>query len=482
MSLSGALSNAMSGLTSNARGTTVVSANIANALNESYGRRELQLTTDPNHSSGGVRVAQISRYSDPVLAFQKRMALADHSASGAFAAFKAELERIIGSADTLGSIADKLTRFETALLSAASDPSSTTRLQNLSDAADGLASALRSASGGIDQLRTRADQQIASSVLEINSGLERLEKLNTQIMTARHLGQDTHSLMDNRDMILDRLSEFVPLHVVERDSGTIAVFTAQGRTLLDENAVSLSFETPSTVLPHMTVGNGLLSRLQINGAGIDIPGSGMMNGGSLEAQFVLRDITGSDAQAQLDAIARDVIERFGFGGPDSTLAPSDLGVFTDNGGVFTVANETGLSGRIELNVDLASESNDLWKWRDGLGATFEGDAGNSVLLLALHQQISAAIPPGSASLGTMARSLVAHVQDLSAHQAAQRVQSQEAFSLSSDQLDALRESIASDGVNTDQELQKLIELEKAYAANARVVQVVDDMLSELLRI
>jgi flagellar hook-associated protein 1 FlgK len=39
MSLSGALSNAMSGLVANARGTTVISSNIANALNENYGRR-----------------------------------------------------------------------------------------------------------------------------------------------------------------------------------------------------------------------------------------------------------------------------------------------------------------------------------------------------------------------------------------------------------------------------------------------------------
>ncbi len=202
MSLSGALSNAMSGLTANARGTTVISANIANALNEGYGRREINLTTDVNQTSGGVRVAQVTRQYDPILAHQKRLAMADFSANSAFAAFGADLEQLVGSVDTLGSVSEKLTRFETALLSAASDPSSETRLRNISFAAEGFASALRDASDGISGLRSRADQQIASAVEELNTGLSRLEKLNTQIMTARHLGQDAHALMDQRDTVL----------------------------------------------------------------------------------------------------------------------------------------------------------------------------------------------------------------------------------------------------------------------------------------
>lgn len=219
MSLSGALSNAVSGLFANARGTAVLSANIANAMNEGYGRRDVALTTDPNQTSGGVRVATITRQSNPILAYQKRLATAGYSASAAFAAFDSRLETLVGSVDTFGSIADKLTKMETALLSAASDPSSETRLRSLSFAAEGFASALRDASDGLTTQRSQADQQIATAVKTMNSGLSQLEKLNNQIMTAKHLGQDALGLMDQRDSILDQLSEFVPLHVIERDSG-----------------------------------------------------------------------------------------------------------------------------------------------------------------------------------------------------------------------------------------------------------------------
>lgn len=36
------------------------------------------------------------------------------------------------------------------------------------------------------------------------------------------------------------------------------------------------------------------------------------------------------------------------------------------------------------------------------------------------------------------------------------------------------------GVDTDQELQALLVIEKNYAANAKVIQTVDDMVSTLL--
>lgn len=39
-----------------------------------------------------------------------------------------------------------------------------------------------------------------------------------------------------------------------------------------------------------------------------------------------------------------------------------------------------------------------------------------------------------------------------------------------------------DGVDTDAELQRLILVEQAYAANARIIEVVDEMMNDILRI
>ena len=482
MSLSGALSNAMSGLAANARGTTVISSNIANALNETYGRREIALTTNATQSSGGVVVSQVTRQSDPIMAYQKRLALADQSSLSVQANFHTDLEQMIGSIDTVGSVADKLTRLETALLSAASDPSSQTRLRNVSFAAEDFAAGLRHASSGLNGLRERADAEIANAVEILNTGLSQLEQLNTQIVTAKHLGQDTLGLLDRRDATLDTLAKFVPLHVVDRDSGAVAVFTVQGKTLLDESAASFSFERSSTILSHMTVDNGLISNLTIDGEVVQVPGNGMMNGGALAAYFDLRDVTATQAQQRLDAIARDAVERFGPGGADTTLVAGDAGVFTDAGFVFNAADETGLAGRITLNNALRAETAEPWRWRDGINAATQGDSGQADLLLELRANMNATVVPGSVALGSTPRSLVGHIQELSSDVAANRIRFSDASETASSYLNDVRNAVAADGVNTDQELQKLIELEKSYAANARVVQVVDDMLSELLRI
>ncbi|MCR9111340.1 flagellar basal body rod C-terminal domain-containing protein [Marivita sp. XM-24bin2] len=482
MSLSGALSNAMSGLTANARGTTVVSSNIANALNEHYGRRDLVLSANATQSSGGVNIAGVERSFDPILAHHKRHAIASHASATVAAKFGNDLEQLVGSVDTARSLSDRLTRLETALISAASDPSSETRLRNISHSAEAFSADLRAASHGIDTLRANADAQIATFVDALNSGLSQLEQLNSQIMIATHLGQDVHGLMDQRDATLDILSEIVPVRVVQRESGVVAIFTTQGRTLLDDTAATFSFVPSPTTMPHMTVANGLLSRLQIDGNEIDIPGSGRMTGGALEAQFLLRDKNAPAAQERLDAIAREAVELFGPGGPDPTLGPGDAGTFTDAGSAFLPTDQTGLAGRITLNSALAASSGEIWRWRDGINASVQGDVGESNLLLALRDQVVVPKLPASGILGDAPRGLVDHVQEMSNGAAATRVRSSEILDTASAQLNHARQAVAVDGVNTDQELQKLIELEKSYAANARVVQVVDDMLSELLKI
>lgn len=48
--------------------------------------------------------------------------------------------------------------------------------------------------------------------------------------------------------------------------------------------------------------------------------------------------------------------------------------------------------------------------------------------------------------------------------------------------DALTGAFLAEGVDTDQELQKLLQIEQAYAANARVITTIDEMIQQLLRL
>ncbi|MFQ5439730.1 MAG: flagellar basal body rod C-terminal domain-containing protein, partial [Paracoccaceae bacterium] len=64
----------------------------------------------------------------------------------------------------------------------------------------------------------------------------------------------------------------------------------------------------------------------------------------------------------------------------------------------------------------------------------------------------------------------------------QRLDAEQAESFSRARFQELRTIEAASGVDTDQEMQKLLLIEQAYAANSRVVSTIDQMLQTLMEI
>jgi flagellar hook-associated protein 1 FlgK len=63
-----------------------------------------------------------------------------------------------------------------------------------------------------------------------------------------------------------------------------------------------------------------------------------------------------------------------------------------------------------------------------------------------------------------------------------RVQSDQDMAFANARLTSLEEMELIDGVDTDQELQMLMLVEQSYAANAKLIQAVDEMMQSLLRL
>ena len=68
--------------------------------------------------------------------------------------------------------------------------------------------------------------------------------------------------------------------------------------------------------------------------------------------------------------------------------------------------------------------------------------------------------------------------DLGSH----RLSAEQEESFASARWSSLREAELTGGVDTDQEMQSLLQIEKAYAANARVISTLDAMMQTLLEI
>ena len=104
MSISSALSNAVSGLAMNARGTETVANNIANMLTEGYARREMNVASQVY--TGGVRVTGIARVVNTALVAETRNASGAQVEAETRAAFLQKMESLVGltgEANALGS-------------------------------------------------------------------------------------------------------------------------------------------------------------------------------------------------------------------------------------------------------------------------------------------------------------------------------------------------------------------------------------------
>lgn len=485
MSITSALSNALSGLNVASRGVEIVSDNVANAQTEGYAKRELAISARTIGGYGaGVKIDGIERRVDTVLLQERRTSQGSLGQADTLSKGLARLEANFGDPTEPGSLTQRVAQLSSDLISASSRPDSTARLDLAVQTAGGLADYLNDMSRNVQEVRRTADQAIAQDVDVINQALEQIAEIDERVVRLGQGQRDVTGLLDERQAAVDQISSILPIREAVQSNGKIELFTSGGAILYDGRPAVVEFSPKHTIEADLTLAGGDLSAVTINGVSYSSEmNASKIKGGSLYANFVLRDQVAVEAQTNLDAFARDLIERFQDPSVDATLAAGDPGLFADGTLAFDPVDEVGVAGRIALNSNLdPSTGGAAWRLRDGLGAAITGPTGDATLLTALQSRLDetrtvASGAANGANLTTAA--LSAEIQSIAsvARQDADRTLAYEAA-----QFDTLQEAELRNGVDTDEELRNLLLLEQAYAANARVISTVDDLLNTLLRI
>ncbi len=482
MSLNLALSNALSGLTVNSRMAEIVSSNVANAQTDGYGRRYAELSAESLGGRGaGVRIDGIVRVGDRVLLADRRGAEASLSSGQQKLDALSSLEAAWGIGTDGATIDGRIAALEDALVAAAGDPSSDLRLSRVVGRLNDLAGTVRTSSDAVRTERERADARIAQDVDKLNTALKQVEYLNSEISRARVAGEDALGLVDERQRVIDRISTIVPVREVERDRGMVTLFSTTGLTLVDERAVEVGFSPTPVIVADMSFASGALGGLTLNGQPVQGGGAvGRMTGGSLAANFALRDDILPARQAALDAVARDLIERFQDPATDATLLPGDPGLLTDGGAAFDPLNAVGLAGRISVNaaVDPAN-GGALFRLRDGVNAVTAGPVGDATQIDRWSDALGVSRPLAS---GGTSRSAAGHAAATSSALGLERLTTEEEVGFASARYNGLRERELALGVDTDAEMQSLLLIEQSYAANAKVVETIDFLIRKLMEI
>ena len=489
MGLLSALSIGQSSLSAISTQTSIASQNIAGASLPGYTRKYANLTTS---IGGQVNVASVAQATNASLQSQSLDATANLASINGLQTGYTNLEQLLGSTTSGSYLPTLLTNFQGALQTNATNPSDTTLANATLDSAKTLVQGLNDASSGIQAVRTQADSSIATSVTNINSLLQQYQTVDTNIVKATASGADATDMVDQRNQILSSLSQEIGTRSVEQNNGSLSLYTTSGIVLYDGSARSVTFNPP-TSLDASTVG----SPVYIDGVDATSANSPMpISGGSLSAAITLRDTVAPKLQAQVDEVARGLINSFAESDQSATpTAPTAPGLFTWSGAPGLPGNPapSGLAYDIKVNPaadpsqggnlalirdgGLADPTNPNYNYNTTGGASFSTRLQAMASALDASQSFNPSVGLISqGSVNQFANSLVAsfegdrqNVSNQASNQQVINDRTQQALS------DAT-------GVNLDTEMANMLDLENSYQATAKLMSTVNTMMQSLLQV
>ena len=482
MTLSSAINSAKSGLQITSLRADIAATNVSNASTPGYVSRALVVSEKRvGESAGGVQAIGISRSQNYALTAERRSLTSDYAQADMLTSTWKTISAQIGNSSEGTGLFKAFSGLESTLSDLALSPESSSNASAVLRSAKSVVQEFHDLSQMVDSLRAEADHEIANGVDTVNSALKTIQDINGRLSSIDRSSSQAAGLIDERNRALDTISEYMPVQAVDRQYGTIDVITPEGVYLLSGTARKIEFNPTSAFSQGDTLANGTLSGMTVDGISIT-PGSssyGAVSSGVFGALFTLRDQDLPAVGAQLDALAGDLITRFSDDALDPTKTPGEQGIFVDSTG----AGGIGLASRISVNAAIdPDQGGGTWRLRDGLGATTPGPTGNTTILNGLLGAFKSANPVNSAGIqGSF--SSVEMVAQFASLAGQSRIQNETVLSSTSSQhAMLLGAEQAQNGVDVDSQMQDLLLIEQAYAANARVIEIASQMIQRLMEI
>src|SRR5262245_38619177 len=408
------LSTGVSGLLAFQRALDTTSHNISNVNTDGYSRQRVEIGTRPAQAFGngyvgqGANVRTTQRVYDDFIAAQTRSTSSGLEHLDVYASNAERLNNMFG--DAANGLSPTLQRFVNASQAVANAPTSIPARQVLLSDANTLQQRLKFFDGRLDEIGNEINSRIKGEVAEVNSLAQGIARLNNEITAgiARTGGQPPNDLLDQRDRLLDELSQKISVNAVRQDGGIVNVFVGSGQPLvLGGNVNQLTTIQDPFDATQLTVA------LQTPGSSVDI--SRNISGGTLGGLLDFRSEQLDPAHNALGRIAAaltDVVNAQHHEGMDLT---GDLGgdffgigdaqvldnqLNTGTGTVTATRTDVGaLTGR-DYIIEMTGSG---WQLRDSLTGvtapmTGTGTAGDPFVVDGLEIEVAAAADVGDTFL------------------------------------------------------------------------------------
>ena len=443
---------------------------IANANTEGASRQRVQTEAavpqpGPGHSyiGSGVGVARVERVNDQYIEKQLRDSgrnLASLQEKGMVLHQTEDIFNEMGGEGLNRLISKVFNEFR----KLSNDPSSEAVRQSVREATKAMVNDFHRLRSEVGEVQKHIDSRIEGNVSELNSTAKELAELNQRIEQLRTTGAGAppNDLLDRRDLVLKKLATFVDISMHTDKEGSYNVDVkgigplvvgahyehfGVNRTPADESGKptnSLDITTSASVSPNVTH---------------------RVKGGKLGALVETRDKLLSTIQDRLDELAYNMstavneIHRQGF----TRDGLQGVDYFSHLTSKDRASELIGLSDAVRSSVN-------------NIATAAEADApgDNRVAIAISGLQEARLMNGGHSTMDDYYDSIVSDVGVASAANKSDVKQQQDI----GNQLKNMREQIS--GISIDEETANIMKFQQAFAANARVIQVADEMLKEVL--
>ncbi|MBX5464921.1 MAG: flagellar hook-associated protein FlgK [Clostridia bacterium] len=451
--------------------------NVANATTPGYSVQRADLVdvagvpVRPGVVGGGVDVAEITRQRDFYLDEQWRQSNASQADWQVRQQVYQEMEVALNEPGGQG-LSAPLDAFWSAWNDLANNPSDGATRQAVLDAANNLVQSLQQTASRLADVGSGMVSAIQSRVEEANGLLGQLAQLVPQIRLLQARGLSPNDLLDQRDRLLDRLSQLTGATASVQSNGDltveiggVAVLATAGQATPQPAVLAFQVD-PATQAAQLTA--------------TDASGTQTLNPDSGEIAGYLAMLTDTSQglpalQGRLASFAYQLATAVNNQHQQGFDASGNPGVafFTLGAGTGTTFDLSSLSVNItDPNAIAASSSS----WSGS--STAVDDGGNAASIAALAStQLAFSLPGGGTLAVTPDGFLGATVATLGnqAQAAQQELQGAQALV---QQLDSQRQSVS--GVSLDEEMVRMVQYQSAYAAAAKMVSSIDAMLGVLI--
>ena len=437
------LSIAASGAKAARLALDVTAQNIANASSEGYVRRTLRL--EELASSGGVgqigdislsgvRLGAVVRNADSFRQAEVRRTGADAARGQTEVAGLENVQTAVEQSNVYPSIV----KFEASLQQLASDPVDPSLRSAVIEAARTVTRTMNITSTSLDAAGTGLRFEAADGVSQVNQIATELGRVNLRLARASDASSDQTALLDQRDMLLERMSKYADV------STTIAADQTVEVRLGGTSGPAIVTGGSAATLSMTTAANGTIA-FAVGAAPAAIAGGELA--GKAQALIKLDDI-----RTRLDTVAGSLIATVNAAQTNGAALDGSAGI-----ALFSGTNAATIGLNFEDGRKIATAPS-------GAGANSR-DASN---LTALRGSLATADPAGA---------MDALIFDISGTVAGRTVTRDALDTIAGNARIALS---AQAGVNLDQEAANLIRYQQAFQASGRAIQVASNILDTLI--